>query len=110
MFTYLILLIKKKKYLCRLYKSLICRSGAKSGGMSRYEENVNRRLLLFLSVTTSLFPTLSSSGKTKSKSQFDERRLLEQNKRIQKENNAPEDFPSFIREGLCHCYICKYKH
>ncbi|BBG97306.1 FKBP-like peptidyl-prolyl cis-trans isomerase family protein [Prunus dulcis] len=76
------------------------RSGAKSGGMSRYEENVNRRLLLFLSVTTSLFPTLSSSGKTKSKSQFDERRLLEQNKRIQKENNAPEDFPSFIREGF----------
>lgn len=77
--------------------------------MSHYEENVNRRLLLFFSVTTSLFPTLSSSGKTKSKSQFDERRLLEQNKRIQKENNAPEDFPSFIREGLCHCYICKYK-
>ncbi|CAL2240967.1 unnamed protein product [Prunus armeniaca] len=76
------------------------RSGAKSGGMSRYEENVNRRLLLFFSVTTSLFPTLSSSGKTKSKSQFDERRLLEQNKRIQKENNAPEDFPSFIREGF----------
>ncbi|KAK9911032.1 hypothetical protein M0R45_034958 [Rubus argutus] len=73
---------------------------AESGGLSHYEENLNRRLILFLSVTTSLFPNFSSSAKTKSKSPFDERRLLEQNKRIQKENNVPEDFPSFIREGF----------
>jgi hypothetical protein len=51
-------------------------------------------------VTTALFPTQSSSGKTKNKSPFDEKRLLEQNKRIQKEINAPEDFPTFVREGL----------
>lgn len=47
-----------------------------------------------------LFPALSSSAKTKSKSPYDERRLLEQNKRIQKENNAPDEFPNFVREGL----------
>ncbi|KAJ6320708.1 hypothetical protein OIU76_006108 [Salix suchowensis] len=49
---------------------------------------------------TGILSTFPSYGKTKSKSPYDERRLLEQNKRIQKENNAPEDFPSFIREGF----------
>lgn len=34
-----------------------------------------------------------------SKSPFDEKRLLEQNRRMQKVNNAPQDFPNFIREG-----------
>lgn len=77
-------------------------SRAESGGISHFEENLNRRLVVFLSVTTTLFPNLSSSAKTKIKSPFDERRLLEQNKRIQKENNVPEDFPSFIREGSYH--------
>ena len=84
-------LLKNKKILCQLCQFFIC--------MYR-EENLNRRLVLFLSVTTSLFPNSSCSAKTKIKSPFDERRLLEQNKRIQKENNVPEDFPSFIREGL----------
>lgn len=55
-----------------------------------------------------MFPTLSSSGKTKSKSPYDEKRLLEQNRRVQKENNAPEDFPSFIREGLCHSFCWEF--
>ncbi len=32
-------------------------------------------------------------------SPYDEKRLLEQNKRMQKLNNAPPDFPGFIREG-----------
>lgn len=68
------------------------------------EQNVNdtksRRLFLFLLVSTSFVPTLPSYGKTKGKNPYDERRLLEQNKRRQKENNAPEDFPSFVREGF----------
>eukprot|EP00252_Welwitschia_mirabilis_P008538 TRINITY_DN20446_c0_g1_i1.p1 TRINITY_DN20446_c0_g1~~TRINITY_DN20446_c0_g1_i1.p1 ORF type:complete len:176 (+),score=5.96 TRINITY_DN20446_c0_g1_i1:77-604(+) len=34
-------------------------------------------------------------------SSYDEKRLLEQNKRIQKANGAPSDFPNFIREGAC---------
>jgi FKBP-type peptidyl-prolyl cis-trans isomerase len=33
-------------------------------------------------------------------SPYDEKRLLEQNKRMQKLNNAPPDFPGFIREGF----------
>ncbi|XP_062175112.1 peptidyl-prolyl cis-trans isomerase FKBP20-2, chloroplastic isoform X1 [Alnus glutinosa] len=71
-----------------------------NGYISYSDENLRRRLLLFVSVTTTLFPTLPSSGKTKSTNPYDEKRLLEQNKRIQKENNAPEEFPSFVREGF----------
>lgn len=64
------------------------------------QEKLARRMLLCVLVSSGLFPTLVSYGKTKSMNPYDERRLLEQNKRIQRENNAPEDFPSFIREGL----------
>lgn len=32
--------------------------------------------------------------------EYDERRLLEQNRRIQKLNQAPPEFPGFIREGF----------
>lgn len=63
-------------------------------------EKVARRMLLCVLVSSGSFPTLISYGKTKSMNPYDERRLLEQNKRIQRENNAPEDFPSFIREGF----------
>lgn len=38
-------------------------------------------------------------GKGKTRSPFDERRLLEQNKKIQEANNAPVNFPNFVREG-----------
>ncbi|XP_021755250.1 peptidyl-prolyl cis-trans isomerase FKBP20-2, chloroplastic-like [Chenopodium quinoa] len=64
------------------------------------EEKTLRRMMLVMFVTSSSFPTLHSYGKTKTKNPYDERRLLEQNKRIQRENNAPDDFPSFIREGF----------
>uniref|UniRef100_A0A7C8ZFE5 peptidylprolyl isomerase n=1 Tax=Opuntia streptacantha TaxID=393608 RepID=A0A7C8ZFE5_OPUST len=63
-------------------------------------EKIARRMLLCILVSSGSFPTLISYGKTKSKNPYDERRLLEQNKRIQRENNVPEDFPSFIREGF----------
>lgn len=88
---------------CCLWKKFIFRE---SGYVSHVDEKIRRRLLFGL-VTTAMFPTLSSSGKTKSKNPYDEKRLLEQNKRIQKENNAPEDFPSFVREGLCHAVVAK---
>ncbi|KAL4567213.1 hypothetical protein LXL04_022789 [Taraxacum kok-saghyz] len=58
-----------------------------------------RRLIMFL-VSSGIFPTLPSFGKTKMKNPYDEKRLLEQNKRVQRENNAPDDFPSFVREGF----------
>lgn len=80
-----------------------------SGYISHVDETIRRRLLFGL-VTTALFPTLSSSAKTKSKNPYDEKRLLEQNKRVQKENNAPEDFPSFVREGSCHAVVAKPLH
>ncbi|KAJ8450075.1 hypothetical protein Cgig2_033269 [Carnegiea gigantea] len=64
------------------------------------QEKIARRMLLCVLVSSGSFPTLISYGKTKSMNPYDERRLLEQNKRIQRENNAPEDFPSFIREGF----------
>ncbi|KAK8496446.1 hypothetical protein V6N12_066258 [Hibiscus sabdariffa] len=70
------------------------------GASVHRKENLRRRLLLFVLVSSGLSPTLASYGKTKSKNPYDEKRLLEQNKRRQKENNAPEDFPNFIREGF----------
>uniref|UniRef100_A0A2P2JFB1 Peptidyl-prolyl cis-trans isomerase n=1 Tax=Rhizophora mucronata TaxID=61149 RepID=A0A2P2JFB1_RHIMU len=71
-----------------------------SGHLLHYDKQVQRRFLLLISVSTSLSPTLPSLGKTKNKNPYDEMRLLEQNKRIQKENNAPEDFPNFVRKGF----------
>ncbi|OMP00717.1 hypothetical protein COLO4_12426 [Corchorus olitorius] len=71
-----------------------------NGNVLQQQENSRRRFLLFVLVSSGLSPTLPSSGKTKTKNPYDERRLLEQNKRRQKENNAPEDFPNFIREGF----------
>ncbi|TYH57211.1 hypothetical protein ES332_D08G074000v1 [Gossypium tomentosum] len=75
-------------------------NGLQSGCVLHRKENLSRRFLLFVLVSSGLSTTLPSSGKTKSKNPFDEKRLLEQNKRRQKENNAPEDFPNFIREGF----------
>ncbi|KAK4783100.1 hypothetical protein SAY86_007474 [Trapa natans] len=65
-----------------------------------HDESVKRRPLLLLLVSSGILSPLPSFAKTKSKNPYDERRLLEQNKRIQRENNVPEDFPSFIREGF----------
>ncbi|KAB2068963.1 hypothetical protein ERO13_A08G059200v2 [Gossypium hirsutum] len=75
-------------------------NGLQSGCVLHRKENLSRRFLLFVLVSSGLSPTLPSSGKTKSKNPYDEKRLLEQNKQRQKENNAPEDFPNFIREGF----------
>ncbi|XP_050282470.1 peptidyl-prolyl cis-trans isomerase FKBP20-2, chloroplastic isoform X1 [Quercus robur] len=89
----------QKKQITRSCPILNLKDERQSGYTSHVDETIRRRLLFGL-VTTALFPTLSSSGKTKSKNPYDEKRLLEQNKRVQKENNAPEDFPSFVREGF----------
>lgn len=83
-----------------LTKNYVLHIRAQNGHTLHSDEKLRRRLILFVSFTSALFPTLSSYAKTKSKSPYDERRLLEQNKRRQRENNAPEDFPNFIREGL----------
>ncbi|KAE8666977.1 Peptidyl-prolyl cis-trans isomerase FKBP20-2 [Hibiscus syriacus] len=84
----------------RKKNAIFCSShGLNDNGVHR-KENSNRRFLLFVLVSSGLSPTLASSGKTKSNNPYDEKRLLEQNRRRQKENNAPEDFPNFVREGF----------
>lgn len=70
------------------------------GYVLQHKYKLMRRFLLLFSVSSGLLPTLSAVGKTKNKSPYDEKRLLEQNRRVQRENNAPDDFPSFVREGF----------
>ncbi|KAJ8748790.1 hypothetical protein K2173_011346 [Erythroxylum novogranatense] len=75
-------------------------NGTQEGHVLQSEQQWHRRFLLLCSFSAVFCPTLPSWGKTKAKNPYDEKRLLEQNKRIQKENNAPQDFPNFIREGF----------
>ncbi|EPS68814.1 hypothetical protein M569_05956, partial [Genlisea aurea] len=59
-----------------------------------------RRLLILFLVGTGISQPFPCFGKTKKQNPYDEKRLLEQNKRIQRENSVPDDFPNFIREGF----------
>ncbi|PKU60901.1 peptidyl-prolyl cis-trans isomerase FKBP20-2, chloroplastic isoform X1 [Dendrobium catenatum] len=60
-----------------------------------------RRVILRLPVISSvLFFSYSANGKVKTTTPFNDKRLLEQNKKIQEANQAPKDFPNFIREGF----------
>jgi len=77
--------------------------------MLHSEKPLRRTLFLSVLVSTGFFPTLSSYGKTKGKNPYDENRLLQQNRRIQKENNAPEEFPNFIREGDHYFFFYQFK-
>ncbi|KAK2996923.1 hypothetical protein RJ639_026565 [Escallonia herrerae] len=80
--------------------NILCTASEQNGYISPYDEKLRQKQLLLLLCSSGLFPTLPSSRKTKSKNPYDEKRLLEQNKRVQRENNAPEDFPSIVREGF----------
>ncbi|KZV45080.1 hypothetical protein F511_29401 [Dorcoceras hygrometricum] len=81
--------------LCQLS---IAREQTKSSFKS--EENTKRKFLLVLLAGLGIFPALPSCGKTKKQNPYDERRLLEQNRRIQRENGVPDEFPNFVREGF----------
>ncbi|KAK3125037.1 hypothetical protein QOZ80_7BG0599210 [Eleusine coracana subsp. coracana] len=72
-----------------------CKRKVEVGGMIR-----RRAALAFLLASPALSVAFSANGKTKSMNPYDERRLLEQNKKIQAANRAPDDFPNFIREGF----------
>ncbi|KAK2974749.1 hypothetical protein RJ640_010009 [Escallonia rubra] len=85
-------------YLLRI--NILCTAREQNGYVSPYDEKLRWKQLFLLLCSSGLFPTLPSSGKPKSKNLYDEKRLLEQNNRVQRENNAPEDFPSFVREEL----------
>lgn len=76
-------------------------------GSLQFEERMGRRLLLTFLAGSGVSSALPSFGKTKKQNPYDEKRLLEQNKRIQRENNVPDDFPHFVREGLfCSYHSC----
>ncbi|GER31172.1 FKBP-like peptidyl-prolyl cis-trans isomerasefamily protein [Striga asiatica] len=64
------------------------------------DEKLKKRVLLTFLVGPIMWPTLASFGKTKKENPYNERRILEQNKRIQRENNVPDEFPNFVREGF----------
>ncbi|XP_062187197.1 uncharacterized protein LOC133890711 [Phragmites australis] len=64
------------------------------------EGRIRRRALAWLLASPALSVAFSAYGKTKSMNPYDERRLLQQNKKIQEANRAPDDFPNFIREGF----------
>ncbi|XP_010238178.1 peptidyl-prolyl cis-trans isomerase FKBP20-2, chloroplastic isoform X3 [Brachypodium distachyon] len=76
---------------------LVCVLGGERGS----EGKIGKRsaLALVLAIPALSVP-LSAHGKTKSMTPYDERRLLQQNKKIQEANRAPDDFPNFIREGF----------
>jgi len=70
-------------------------------GEKDVEEGRIRRRAAFSLLLASpvLSVAFSAYAKSKSMNPYDERRLLQQNKKIQEANRAPEDFPNFIREG-----------
>uniref|UniRef100_A0A0D3GQ73 peptidylprolyl isomerase n=1 Tax=Oryza barthii TaxID=65489 RepID=A0A0D3GQ73_9ORYZ len=71
------------------------------GKKSVAEGTVRRRAALALLLASpAMSVAFSAHGKTKSRNPYDERRLLQQNKKIQEANRAPDDFPNFIREGF----------
>ncbi|KAF5201110.1 Peptidyl-prolyl cis-trans isomerase fkbp20-2 protein [Thalictrum thalictroides] len=81
-------------------KDTLCSYIVKEGNTSERLKVVSRRSLFLFLVSSGLFATSSASVKAKSKSPYDDKRLLEQNRRIQEANNVPTDFPNFIREGF----------
>ncbi|KAL6862192.1 hypothetical protein ACP4OV_016841 [Aristida adscensionis] len=77
------------------------RVGCNGETKDQMEERIRRRgALAFLLASPVLSVAFSAHGKTKNMNPYDERRLLEQNKKIQEANRAPDDFPNFIREGF----------
>ncbi|KAM0831522.1 hypothetical protein ACQ4PT_065482 [Festuca glaucescens] len=87
-------------------RGLVCVLSGEQGGCSTEQNDVvegrirRRAALAVLLATPALSVSFSAHGKTKGMNPYDERRLLQQNKKIQEANRAPDDFPSFIREGF----------
>ncbi|KAJ1290956.1 hypothetical protein BS78_02G282000 [Paspalum vaginatum] len=83
----------------RKEKGAVCILGGeeKNVVLGRIPRRVAFSLLL---ASPALSVAFSAYGKSKNINPYDERRLLQQNKKIQEANRAPEDFPNFIREGF----------
>ncbi|XBI54890.1 hypothetical protein VPH35_036816 [Triticum aestivum] len=78
-------------------KRLLCVLGGDRNGKLKIGKRAALALLL---ATPTLSLPFSAHAKTKTINPYDERRLLQQNKKIQEANRAPDDFPNFIREGF----------
>uniref|UniRef100_A0A0E0DE14 peptidylprolyl isomerase n=1 Tax=Oryza meridionalis TaxID=40149 RepID=A0A0E0DE14_9ORYZ len=81
----------------------VCALGCDGEGKKSVAEGTVRRrtaLALLLASPAMSVAFSPAHGKTKSRNPYDERRLLQQNKKIQEANRAPDDFPNFIREGF----------
>lgn len=95
------------KWICEWGKIFLCGTISSAlgcdgeGKKSVAEGTVRRRAALALLLASpAMSVAFSAHGKTKSRNPYDERRLLQQNKKIQEANRAPDDFPNFIREGF----------
>ncbi|KAL5719271.1 hypothetical protein ACHQM5_012074 [Ranunculus cassubicifolius] len=73
--------------------SICCTSHIIKGQVKLSRRCIVKTILLISS-------SYASCANAKSKSPYDDKRLLEQNRRIQEANNVPQDFPNFIREGF----------
>ncbi|KAI4356660.1 hypothetical protein L6164_000665 [Bauhinia variegata] len=89
---------KPLSLVCKIQKSKD--NQAQDSSILHSEEALRRKFVISVLLSACVFPSLATYGKTKGKNPYDEKRLLEQNKRIQRENNAPEEFPNFVREGF----------
>jgi hypothetical protein len=83
---------------CRYSGNEECNSSCSN--LSHMKCKGRRDVLAISFISMCLFAPSAAHGKSKSKAIYDERRLLEQNRKIQQANNTPEDFPNFIREGI----------
>ncbi|WOL15963.1 peptidyl-prolyl cis-trans isomerase FKBP20-2, chloroplastic [Canna indica] len=73
-----------------------------AGAQCSLAQSRGRRALFLISLSSSslLLAVSAAHGKVKGSNPYNEKRLLEQNKKMQEANNAPDDFPKFIREGF----------
>uniref|UniRef100_K3ZTS8 peptidylprolyl isomerase n=1 Tax=Setaria italica TaxID=4555 RepID=K3ZTS8_SETIT len=83
----------------RKEKGVLCILGGEKKDVA--EVRIQRRTAFSLLLASPVLSVaFSAYGKSKNMNPYDERRLLQQNKKIQEANRAPEDFPNFIREGF----------
>ncbi|KAJ3678712.1 hypothetical protein LUZ60_002515 [Juncus effusus] len=93
--------VQIREFKCPNKKTIQCCFGTEECESNSRKGITGRRVIFSIPIISlGLFAPYLSYAKSKSKSIYDERRLLEQNKKIQQANNAPDDFPSFIREGF----------
>ncbi|XP_066397757.1 peptidyl-prolyl cis-trans isomerase FKBP20-2, chloroplastic-like [Miscanthus floridulus] len=84
----------------RKEKGVVCILSG-SGEKDVVQRRIRRRAAFSLLLASpALSVAFSAYGKSKTMNPYDERRLLQQNKKIQEANRAPDDFPNFIREGF----------